>query len=59
MPKKYLIEMVCDWRAFSRKWGRKVKETNLPERMMTSESIILHPKTREELEIFMKKKQQQ
>jgi len=59
MPKKYLIEMVCDWRAFSRKWGRKVKETNLPERMMTSESIILHPKTREELENFMKKKQQQ
>ncbi|SEN33703.1 DUF5662 family protein [Paenibacillus sp. OK076] len=58
MPKKYLIEMVCDWRAFSRKWGRKVKETNLPERMMTSESIILHPKTREELENFMKKKQQ-
>lgn len=55
MPKKYLIEMVCDWRAFSRKWGRKVKETNLPERMMTSESIILHPKTRKELENFMKK----
>lgn len=44
------------WRAFSRKWGRKVKETILPERMMTSESIILHPKTREELENFVKKK---
>ncbi|MGO4273894.1 DUF5662 family protein [Paenibacillus sp. TAF58] len=57
MPKKYLIEMVCDWRSFSRKWGRKVKETNLVERMITSDKIILHLKTREELEKFIKEKQ--
>lgn len=49
MPKKYVIEMVCDWRSFSRKWGRVVKESNLVERMMNSNDIILHPKTREEL----------
>ncbi|MCY9698134.1 DUF5662 family protein, partial [Paenibacillus alginolyticus] len=54
MPKKYLIEMVCDWKSFSRKWGRKIKETNLVERMMKSDSIILHPMTREELENYIK-----
>ncbi|WP_445490962.1 DUF5662 family protein [Niallia sp. 03133] len=25
MPRKYIMEMICDWRSFSRKWGRKVK----------------------------------
>ncbi|MEO2204712.1 DUF5662 family protein [Paenibacillus pabuli] len=50
MPRKYLIEMVCDWRSFSRKWGRRVKESNLVERMMESNKIILHDETRKELE---------
>jgi hypothetical protein len=53
MPKKYLIEMACDWKSFSRKWGRKVKESNLVERMMRSDNIILHPLTREELEKYI------
>ncbi|MEF3353804.1 DUF5662 family protein [Paenibacillus sp. GYB006] len=56
MPKKYMIEMVCDWRSFSRKWGRKVKDSNLVERMVNSNNIILHPDTREELERFIRKK---
>ncbi|MHA7966732.1 DUF5662 family protein [Paenibacillus sp. CAU 1782] len=55
MPEKYLIEMVCDWKSFSRKWGRKVKESNLIERMMASDSIILHPVTREDLENYIKR----
>ncbi|WP_354437439.1 DUF5662 family protein [Paenibacillus sp. DS2363] len=56
MPTKYLIEMVCDWRSFSRKWGRKVKDSNLVERMINSQDIILHPVTREELEqLFIRK----
>ncbi|MDQ0721063.1 MULTISPECIES: DUF5662 family protein [Paenibacillus] len=49
MPQKYFIEMVCDWRSFSRKWGRRVKDSNLAERMMNSEDVILHPMTREAL----------
>ena len=53
MPRKYIIEMICDWRSFSRRWGRKVKESSLVERMMTSKHVILHPQTREELEQFL------
>ncbi|WP_328803003.1 DUF5662 family protein [Paenibacillus sp. An7] len=56
MPKKYMIEMVCDWRSFSRKWGRKVKDSNLVERMVNSNNILLHPETREELERFIRGK---
>ena len=54
MPKKYIIEMICDWKSFSRKWGRRVKESNLVERMMKSEEIILHSITRKELENYIK-----
>lgn len=57
MPKKYIIEMVCDWRSFSRKWGRKVKESNLVERMVNSDSVILHPATKEELENLLMKRE--
>lgn len=56
MPRKYAIEMVCDWRSFSRKWGRKVKESTLPERMMESDKIILHPETRQELLLILSQK---
>ncbi|WP_404447652.1 DUF5662 family protein [Sutcliffiella horikoshii] len=49
MPRKYLIEMICDWRSFSRKWGRKVKDSTLN----LSDKIILHPDTRIELEILI------
>jgi hypothetical protein len=50
MPRKYLIEMVCDWRSFSRRWGRKVKLSNLN----ITEKMILHPDTRETLEKIIK-----
>jgi len=50
MPRKYLLEMVCDWRSFSRKWGRKLKTST----MDLTDQIILHPDTRRELEIIMK-----
>lgn len=50
MPRKYLIEMVCDWRSFSRKWGRKVKKSTLN----LSDKIVLHPDTKKELDILMK-----
>jgi hypothetical protein len=49
MPKKYIIEMVCDWRSFSRKWGRKVKASTLN----LSDKIVVHPDTKNELEILM------
>jgi hypothetical protein len=49
MPRKYLIEMVCDWRSFSRKWGRKVKGANIK----LSDHLILHHETKKELEILM------
>ncbi|WP_079508910.1 DUF5662 family protein [Mesobacillus jeotgali] len=50
MPRKYLIEMVCDWRSFSRKWGRKVR----PGVIDPGQKIILHPDTRKELESIMR-----
>ncbi|MBD2843584.1 hypothetical protein IDH44_00145 [Paenibacillus sp. IB182496] len=53
IPKKYMVEMVCDWRSFSRKWGRKVKDSTLCERMMASDAMILHPTTRKELESYI------
>ncbi|WP_175639152.1 DUF5662 family protein [Metabacillus schmidteae] len=55
MPRKYLIEMVCDWRSFSRKWGRKVK----PATLDLTDKILLHPDTKKELEIIMKKKREE
>ncbi|MCY9697340.1 DUF5662 family protein [Paenibacillus alginolyticus] len=48
MPKKYVIEMVCDWRSFSRKWGKKVKESTLN----LTDSIVVHPETKRELELM-------
>ncbi|WP_144475592.1 DUF5662 family protein [Cytobacillus oceanisediminis] len=50
MPRKYLLEMVCDWRSFSRKWGRKVNLSTLD----LTDKIILHPDTRKELEVIMR-----
>jgi hypothetical protein len=50
MPTKYMIEMVCDWRSFSRKWGIRFKETDLD----LSEKIIVHQDTKERLKIFIK-----
>jgi hypothetical protein len=52
MPRKYLIEMVCDWRSFSRKWGRKLKPSGLD----LTDKIVLHPNTKKELEEIMKRK---
>ena len=49
MPKKYVIEMVCDWRSFSRKWGRKVKSS----RLNLTDKIVVHPETRRELELLI------
>lgn len=51
MPRKYMIEMLCDWRSFSRKWGRLIKDPNhLTNKMLASDVLILHSKTRQELE---------
>jgi hypothetical protein len=54
MPRKYLLEMVCDWRSFSRKWGRKVKIS----KMDLIDKIILHPDTKKELEMILKNKRE-
>ncbi|MFK0522316.1 DUF5662 family protein [Paenibacillus illinoisensis] len=48
MPKKYVIEMVCDWRSFSRKWGKRVKDTTLN----LTDSIVVHPETKRELDLL-------
>lgn len=53
MPQKYIIEMVCDWRSFSRKWGRKVKDSNLD----LTDKILVHPDTKRELENIMQRNQ--
>lgn len=50
MPRAYVIEMVCDWRSFSRKWGRRVKDTTLD----LTNKIIVHPDTLRELERLMR-----
>lgn len=55
MPRKYLIEMVCDWRSFSRKWGRKVKSSSLD----LTDKIILHEDTKKELVEIMKRKREE
>ncbi|MGD6942232.1 DUF5662 family protein [Cytobacillus gottheilii] len=55
MPKKYLIEMVCDWRSFSRRWGRKVK----PSTVDPSTRLVLHPESRKELEIILERKRKE
>ena len=49
MPRKYLLEMVCDRRSFSRRWGRKVKMSNLS----LTNKMILHPETRDALKIII------
>jgi hypothetical protein len=54
MPKKYLIEMVCDWRSFSRKWGKKVK----PATLDLTDKILLHPESKKELQLIMKRKRE-
>jgi hypothetical protein len=54
MPKKYIIEMVCDWRSFSRKWGRKVKESTLN----LTNSIVTHADRKSELEILTMSKKE-
>jgi hypothetical protein len=54
MPRKYLVEMVCDWRSFSRKWGRKVKLSNLD----LTDKIILHQESKKELEMILKNKKE-
>ncbi|WP_231687657.1 DUF5662 family protein [Bacillus sp. CHD6a] len=54
MPRKYLIEMVCDWRSFSRKWGRKMKQSELD----LTEKLVLHPDSKRELELIMLRKRE-
>lgn len=49
MPKKYVIEMICDWRSFSRKWGKKVKNTTLT----ITDKMVINPDTRKELELII------
>jgi hypothetical protein len=54
MPEKYIIEMVCDWRSFSRKWGRRVKESTLD----LTDKIVIHPDTKRALETIMMNKKE-
>jgi hypothetical protein len=51
MPTKYFVEMICDWRSFSRKWGKRFKESDLD----LTDKIIIHHTTKEKLELFIKK----
>lgn len=58
MPRKYLLEMICDYRSLSRKWGRKGKDSTLSDRLiqnLLSEKVILHPETKRECEIFVQR----
>lgn len=51
MPKRYVAEMVCDWRSFSRRWGRRTPRPviNLLDR------IIVHPDTRRQIEAMLER----
>ncbi|KZE69259.1 hypothetical protein AWM68_03045 [Fictibacillus phosphorivorans] len=58
IPRKYIFEMICDYRSLSRKWGRKRTDTNISERLilnLQTEKVILHPDTRRECEFFIRK----
>lgn len=46
MPEKYIKQMVCDWRAMSRKFGDTAKEFYLSNK----DKMLLHSKTVESLE---------
>jgi hypothetical protein len=53
MPRKYFLEMICDYRSFSRKWGSGKGDKTLSERLiqnLLSERVILHPETKKECE---------
>lgn len=47
MPLKYIKQMVCDWRAMSRKFGGTPKEFYNKNK----DSFILHPETKRNIEI--------
>ena len=47
--------MVCDWRSFSRKWGRKIK----PATLDLTDKILLHPETKRELVLIIKRKREE
>lgn len=49
MPDKYLLQMVCDWRAMSRKFGGTAKKYYEKER----DNITLHPRSKERLQKFL------
>jgi len=49
MPKKYIKQMICDWRAMSKKFGGTPQEYYL--RM--KDGFILHPETEKWTEIYL------
>ncbi|MBY6036683.1 hypothetical protein KUV80_08465 [Fictibacillus nanhaiensis] len=58
MPKKYVIEMICDYRSLSRKWGKKRTDQSLSNRLLQNlltEKVILHPETKEVCKILIGK----
>ena len=50
MPKKYITQMICDWKAMSRKFGDTAQEFYLSKR----DDIELHEESRVELEKQLK-----
>lgn len=53
MPQKYLVEMVCDWKAMA----RKGKISHTEHYRNHAQNLILHPETRRQLDSIMKKEE--
>ncbi|WP_231620205.1 DUF5662 family protein [Fictibacillus sp. 26RED30] len=51
IPRKYVYEMICDYKSFSRRWGRKRSGPTISDRLIANlltDRVILHPDTRKE-----------
>ncbi len=51
MPHKYVVEMVCDWKAMA----RKLKTSHTEQYRNHAQKCILHSETRRQLDIIMNK----
>jgi len=53
IPEKYMLEMVCDWRAMSKQFNNDVTDWYYKEK--EKGKIVLHPKTQKAVELLLKK----
>jgi len=49
MPRKYMMEMICDWRAMGKKFGDTAKSFYL----RSKDKMVMHPDTRAAVEVIL------